>query len=169
MPAPIHITVSLSSIRNQSGVMTVTRSGQILGRFQVLGRGSQGGGDTQLQVSGNTPTGSYRATRTVSTEAWNQSSYGPSGAIRLDPIGGNAVTSGRSGILIHGGSPGGSGYWRGAGELRATHGCLRLSNADVAQLARTLSEGHADPAHNQSAPYIVQVTVKDYEMSFARP
>lgn len=171
----IHIQLMLSSNRNQSGVLIVkdAGNGRVLGYFEALARGSQGPGDTQMQVNGNTPTGSYRVTALAATSSWNQDSYGPNGALRLSPVSGNAQAAeqlaGREGLLIHGGSLGATGYWRGANELRATHGCVRLRNEDMHRLTQVLYDAANDPVAPQSRAVEVTLTVADYEMSFMRP
>ena len=170
----IHLQLMLSSDRNQSGVLIVQdASGRALGHFEALARGSQGPGDTQMQVNGNTPTGAYRVTALADTSSWNQNSYGPNGALRLSPASGNAQAAeqlaGRTGLLSHGGSPGDAGYWRGADELRATHGCVRLRNEDMHRLTQVLYDAVNDPFVQQSRAIEVTLTVADYEMSFMRP
>ena len=171
----IHMQLMLSSDRNQSGVLIVqdASNGRVLGYFEALARGSQGSGDTQMQVNGNTPTGSYRVTALADTSSWNQNSYGPNGALRLSPVSGNAQAAeqlaGRQGLLIHGGSIGAAGYWRGANELRATHGCVRLRNEDMQRLTQVLYDAASDPLAQQSRAVEVTLTVADYEMSFMRP
>jgi hypothetical protein len=173
--AGIDLKLMLSSARNQSGILIVQEreTGHVLAQFEALGRGSQGGADTQMQVNGNTPTGTYRVERIEDTASWNQSSYGPHGALRLAPASGNALAAeqcaGRAGLLIHGGTPGGATYWRGANELRATHGCVRLSNDNMRRLVDILQQAGADPHANQSRAVEVTLTVTDHEMSFARP
>lgn len=104
----VHLKVMLSKDRNQSGLLQLVKDGRLLTQYEALGRGSRGAGDTQMMKNGNTPTGECLATQVVSTKAWAQRSYGPNGAIRLQPLAGKAVKaakeSGRSGLLIHGGS-----------------------------------------------------------------
>jgi len=171
----IELKLTLSSNRNQSGILTIIdqSTNQVLGQFEALGRGSQGGGDTQMQVNGNTPTGTYNVTRLVDTNAWNQNSYGPNGALRLSPTSGNSLAAeqqiGRQGLLVHGGSPGGNNYWRGADELRATHGCVRLSNENMENLVGILFEATLDERNQQSSNIDINLTVTDHNMSFARP
>lgn len=169
----IHIKVQLSEARSQSGIMTILGRNGVLAQFEVLGRGSVGGGDTQMSVKGNTPTGRYEVSEIADTTNWNQNSYGPNGALRLKPISGNALAAeqqaGRTGLLIHGGALGGTNYWRGAGELRATFGCLRLSNRDVDRLRNLIwAEGQND-RQMVCEPVDVDVTVTDHPMSFRRP
>lgn len=172
-PMPnVHLRVLLSAKREQSGILVVQdRSGKTVAQFEALGRGNQGGGDTQMLIDGNTPTGTYRASSVSSTESWNQISYGPNGAITLEPLSGNAIAAeqnaGRKGLLIHGGSSGNSTYWRGAGELRATHGCIRLRNQDMKKLTNLLFE--ASFSEKDCQPVDVLVTVTDHLMSFMRP
>src|SRR5262245_24020293 len=106
----IRLQLMLSSDRNQSGLLIAqdAGNGRVLGYFEALARGSQGAGDTQMEVNGNTPTGTYRVTAMADTATWNQNSYGPNGALRLAPVSGNARAAeqlaGRTGLLIHGGS-----------------------------------------------------------------
>lgn len=171
----IHLQLMLSSNRDQSGLLVAqdASNGRVLGYFEALARGSQGPGDTQLQVNGNTPTGAYQVTAIADTTSWNQNSYGPNGALRLSPTSGNARAAeqlaGREGLLIHGGSVGNDGYWRGANELRATHGCVRLRNEDMQRLNQVLYDAGNDPLAQQSRAIEVTLTVADYEMSFVRP
>jgi len=143
------IVVRLPRNRDVSGRLFVyDRKGLELVSFEVLGRGSKGPGDTSLKKDGNTPTGSYDASTIVDTGSWNEKSYGRFGAIRLKPLGGNALVAaevfGRDGLLIHGGELGAAGYWRGEGSLRATHGCLRLRNNDIRRLIGTIRGLHID-------------------------
>jgi hypothetical protein len=122
-----------------------------------------------MQVNGNTPTGGYEATSAVDTGAWNQTSYGSAGAIRLSPVSGNAASANRSGLLIHSGAEGGPGYWRGENELRATHGCVRLRKTDMERLVTILFRAGENPAAMRSEPVRVNVSVTDHAMSFNRP
>lgn len=171
--ANLHIKVQLSEDRNHSGIMTVMGPFGVLAQYQVLGRGSQGAGDTQMKVKGNTPTGEYDASKIVSTDSWSQNSYGPHGAIRLQPISGNALAaereSSRKGLLIHGGSLGNVDYWRGKNELRATHGCLRLSNDDVKRLLDLIWVEGQNEDKLMCEAVKIKVTVTDHAMSFRRP
>jgi hypothetical protein len=136
------IKVEFSTDRDQVGTLSLLKQAtRIAGPFRAYGRS-----DTQratahqnptrnpTQPYGDTPTGIYavpRAVRTGSGTSYNDHSYGPNGALVLRPVGGQAATAaanGRVGLLIHGGDAGAN------GKLRATHGCIRLSNSDVAAL-----------------------------------
>jgi hypothetical protein len=171
----IKLSLMLSTKRDFSGLLIVRneKTGAVMGSFEALGRGSNGGGDTQLQENGNTPTGQYKVVRIEPTASWNQSSYGPNGALRLEPFSGNAKVAeeviGRKGLLVHGGAPGSDGYWRGIGQLRATHGCVRLSNDSMKQLTDLLFEATLDPASNMSKEIEVTLTVAEVAASFMRP
>lgn len=171
----IHLQLMLSRDRNQSGLLIAQDrvTGRVLGSFEALGRGSAGAGDTQMQVNGNTPSGTYVITSVQHTASWNQNSYGPHGALRLSPVSGNARAAeqiaGRQGLLIHGGSVGDTTYWRGENELRATHGCVRLRNQDMRRLVDILGEATHDSRAQQSRTIQVSLTITDYEMSFRRP
>ena len=76
---------------------------------------------------------------------------------------------GRSGLLIHGGSRGAPGYWRGQGQLRATQGCVRLSDADMQRLTTLLGEAQEDLARAQSTAIEVTLTVAEFPASIAAP
>ena len=166
MPS-IDLELILSSDRDISGTLIVKErdSGKVLEQFEALGRGSQGPEDTQLWVNGNTPTGNYRVTQIQDTSTWSQHSYGPHGALRIEPIDGNALIAaqiiGRKGLLIHGGSLGGANYWRGANELRATHGCVRLANSDMMTLVQLLFVATIFPEGKQCVPIEVRLTVSE--------
>lgn len=164
MPDEYHLRVVVPKNRNLDGWLYVERDGAVLDRMKVLARGSQGTGDTQFQNNGNTPTGGYNGSSFERTDNFPQDSYGPWGALRLAPISGNALMAerlfGRTGLLIHGGAPGGSNYWRGAGALRATYGCLRVSNADMLRLRQLLFNDDKKGMTRSQLPKVV-VTVSD--------
>lgn len=164
----MHLQVKLPSNRDRSGVLNVQMDGKTIRTYEVLGRGSQGPGDTVFQTNGNTPTGTYDGVGFENKS--NQNSYGPV-ALRLKAQSGDALTAhdefGRDGLMIHGGSLGGSGYWRGADELRATHGCLRLDSEDMLNL-QTLVVSAATNSNNMTCE-LTKITVSvekeeyDYE------
>jgi len=138
----LSLKVELSSDRDQIGSLVLFKHGvRVAGPFRAYGRS-----DNQRAAShGNptrdptlpycdTPTGQYevpRAVRTGSGTSYSSHSYGSNGALVLRPNGGQAAVAaanGRIGLLIYGGDLGAS------GKLRATHGCVRLSNSDMAAL-----------------------------------
>lgn len=162
-----HITLNvlLRRDRNIGGHLRLIHNGDPVAEYQVLGRGSRGGGDTSMLQNGNTPTGDYSGNTVVETSQWPQDSYGPWGAVRLKPLDGNALEAsrlGRSGLLIHGGSRGGKGYWRGEGELRATHGCIRISNADMKNLLETLNFISIKNNNSSCSQLDIKVSVKEW-------
>lgn len=160
----IHLNVLLPRNRNSTGWLRVERDGVPLCEFRVLGRGSRGPGDTSLLIQGNTPTGEYRGSF---EETMNRSvkSYGPWGAVRLKPVSGEAVLAedifGRRGLLIHGGSLGGPGYWRGKASLRATYGCLRLSNGDMQSLRRIIEAEQYDEKRKICREPDIEISVNE--------
>ena len=171
----VTLELNLSSIRDHSGQLVARdrATGKVLKVFEALGRGSQGPGNTQFIVNGNTPTGVYSVSRIEDTTAWNSASYGPNGALRLVPLSGNAAAaatvSGRKGLLIHGGSVGQPGYWRGGQQLRATHGCVRLHDESMKQLIDLLFTATMDAARPQCGDIDVTLTVTDHDQCFTRP
>ena len=163
----VHLRVKLPFNRDRSGVLSVEMNGKTIRTYEVLGRGSQGPGDTVFETNGNTPTGTYDG---VGFEIKsNQNSYGPV-ALRLRAKSGDALIAhdeyGRDGLLIHGGSLGGPGYWRGAGALRATHGCLRLDNDDMLDLQTLVTSAATDPAKQTCDLTRVTVSVETEEYDY---
>lgn len=162
----VQITVKLPQNRDKSGTLTVESKGGQPRTYEVLGRGSRGPGDTSFQTNGNTPTGDYSGVQFERKD--NARSYGPV-ALRLQAKSGDALIAhdgfGRDGLLIHGGDLGGAGYWRGEGELRATHGCLRLRNEDMINL-QTYVESAATNAETMTCDLTkitVTVEVEEYD------
>jgi L,D-transpeptidase catalytic domain len=163
----VQLEVKLPFNRNRSGTVAVKIDGRTARTYEVLGRGSQGSGDTVFMTDGNTPTGTYQG---VSLENKpNQQSYGPV-ALRLKAISGDALIAhdsfGRDGLLIHGGSPGGPNYWRGSGQLRATHGCLRLSNDDVLDLQTRITAAAQNPDAGTCELSKITVSVQTEEYDY---
>ncbi len=156
----IHLRVIFPKNRNLLGWLQVGVDGVMVAEFRALGRGSRGAGDTSLQTKGNTPTGEYSGQEVVETSQWNQSSYGPWGAVRLDPTAGSALLAemlGRTGLLIHGGSLANRGPWKDS--LKPTYGCIRVSNDDMKSLREIIEEAQDD---GQSCRQIViEVTVTE--------
>lgn len=166
------MTFLVPTNRNLSGLLIIqdVSTGRVLGRFEALGRGSRGGGDTQFLEKGNTPTGEYSVLKVENTTGWSHSSYGVNGALRLKPKSGNALDAekkaGRKGLLIHGGSLGG---FRGLDELKPTHGCIRMRNEDIATLINLLFEATLNESKMQSEIISVSLAVMECNMSFERP
>jgi hypothetical protein len=140
------IVVDLPTDRTHPGTLTIQDDdGNIIaGPFDALGKSDNQaaighGNPTRdpTQPYGDTPTGGYNSTGYVATgdgTAFPSHSYGPNGAIVLDPTDGQAQSAednGRTGLLIHGGDPGSN------GALRPTYGCIRLSNGDMAEVMKT--------------------------------
>jgi hypothetical protein len=163
------LNVILPKNRNHTGWVRVEIDGTPKKEFHVLGRGSmtvhgkpvsKHPSLSQFVSSGNTPVGSYTSPEIVSTTNWDQSSYGPWGAIRLKAVGGDALLAqdvfGRKGLLIHGGAPGRfDGY-------KSTLGCLRLSNPDMRQLVQLISDAGDNPETRQCEGISVNVNVREY-------
>jgi hypothetical protein len=137
------IEVALPSDRTRPGTLVLKNSAGtvVAGPFTAGGIADHSaavahGNPNRSTVAsyGNTPTGTYAIEKTVPTGAGTSRSahsFGPHGAIVLVPTGGDAALAaeiGRTGLMIHGGD------LSAAGGLRPTHGCIRLSNADMQQL-----------------------------------
>ena len=143
------IVVQLPADRRQKGTLSLVADDGttvIAGPFQAYGKAdgqtaAANGNPTRntLLPFGDTPLGNYSVPgMEITGDGTGRSthSYGPNGAIRLDPVGGDAATAaiaGRQYLLIHGGDPSTS------GALRPTNGCLRLFNADMLSLINSIA------------------------------
>ena len=81
--------------------------------------------------NGNTPTGTYSGE--ICGASSNTYSYGPYRRISMVGKSGLAKTTGRTGIMIHGGDPAKDTSLPGY-PLRCTHGCIRVTNSDQKSL-----------------------------------
>jgi len=167
MPRDVHLRVILPNnelpgdTRAQPGWLRVEVDGIPEREFHVLGRGSSTptnpGAKSVFRTDGNTPTGDYSGT-VESTAKRNKRSYGPSGAVRLKALAGDALLAkflGRDGLLIHGGDMGGR-----FGGYRATHGCLRLSNSDMQDLIQLISGAGENAQAQMCEPVAVRISVR---------
>ncbi|WP_367614555.1 L,D-transpeptidase [Teichococcus coralli] len=147
-PVDLVIRVELSEDRDQTGTLILQDgSGRRLGGpYPAFGRSDNATAKAHknparnpIQPYGDTPTGTYEIPRVVATgdeTNYRSRSYGPNGALVLRPTAGQALTAagnGRIGLMIHGGAPG------SGGRLRATHGCVRLSDQDMARLTAAIA------------------------------
>lgn len=165
------LNVLLPKNRDHPGWLRVEVEGSPQTEFRVLGRGSATvkkngvskptGNHTRnpFRYAGNTPIGDYTSPEIVSTDGWEQGSYGPWGAVRLKAIGGDALVAerlGRTGLLIHGGT---TGRFDG---FRSTMGCLRLQNGDMRRLIQIIGEAGTDPRALQCTGVTVRVMVREF-------
>lgn len=132
--------------RNKQGTLELYDSTEtlILGPIPALGRGSNlpenGGDHTQWKLQkADTPTGEYQTT--IIDASSDVSTYGPYQRVMLFPaIMGNAKIAednGRKDIMIHGGDPetDSKKEWY---PLKATYGCIRVSNEDQKKLIEAI-------------------------------
>jgi L,D-transpeptidase catalytic domain len=151
------IKITLPFNRESAGQLTVeTSTGfKLFGPIPVLGladrKSARDNGNPSrnpLLKFGNTPTGQYRSeiyssyarrpngmTYADTKTGTGLLTYGTQGIIVLTPTGGQALEASkeRSGLLIHAGD-------LRDGRMRPTHGCIRVSPADMAQLTGLLLE-----------------------------
>lgn len=142
------IRISFSSNRAQFGTLTLyNASGTSQMSISCLGKSAYG--YNMYTTNGDTPTGTY--TGYLYGPVPPESSYGPYQVVAMDGVSGVIVSSGRSGIWIHGGdaaSTGASTY-----PLRPTYGCVRISNSNQSILQTTItnltsSTGYHDDTGN---------------------
>jgi hypothetical protein len=92
-------------------------------------------GASSLLKYGDSPTGTYLITAVVPSGAGTK--YGDAGVIKLNPSSGDALLAkqnGRTGLLVHGGDPGGIHL------LRRTNGCIRMMNSELADLIDQINQ-----------------------------
>ena len=125
----LSIEAVLNHDRNIPGHLIVRDDfGAIIFVAPTLGKGKHG--DTQT-TNGDTPTGTFKINDTVvSSTSKEKHSYGPL-RIRLEARSGDALASGRDGIDLHGGD---SSPLAGRQGLKATLGCLRVSNENIGKI-----------------------------------
>ena len=141
---PWSIIVTLPQNRNYKGSLSLYHANGALQRTcECLGL-AEGNGSMSVE-NGNTPTGTYRGE--LYPESSNTYSYGPYRRINMVGLSGIAKTSGRTGIMIHGGDPATNTSLPGY-PLRCTHGCIRVTNSNqkaLVDLVDTLiSDFYAD-------------------------
>lgn len=138
-----HIIVNLPAYGNRDNKGTLKMyngSGALVfGPVEALGRGdrTEQGDKNNANwrlTDADTPTGVYSAS--IAAKELPESSYGPHQRVRMTPVSGDIVTTTRSGFLIHGGDAATSGTWA---PLRPTHGCIRISNNNVASLLAVIA------------------------------
>lgn len=165
-----NIAVQLPADRTQTGTLSLVaddRTTVLAGPFQTYGKAdgqtaAANGNSTRntLLPFGDTPLGTYAVPgMEVTGDGTGRSthSYGPNGAIRLNPTDGDAATAaiaGRQYLLIHGGD------LNAAGALRPTNGCLRLSNADMKSLINSIAvEAQISGPPNSCSVSVLTVSV----------
>ncbi len=140
----ITIAVDLPSDRTRAGLLALRdSSGKVIaGPWRALGKADGKTAKTKNNPArsrvlpyGDTPTGGYKVTGAFKVgdgTSYAKKSYGIHGALRLDPVDGEAKQAmeigQRTGLLIHSGDLGTQ------KRLRPTNGCLRLSNDDMKAL-----------------------------------
>lgn len=142
------ISVELPNDRSRLGTLSLLADdGTIVaGPFPAYGKADRGtatghgnANGSSLLPYGDTPAGNYNVSGLEATgdgTTRSQHSYGPNGAIRLNPVSGDALTAstlGRQYLLIHGGDP------NPAGGLRPTNGCIRLADVDMLALLNAIA------------------------------
>lgn len=121
---PWSIIVTLPKDRNYKGSLSLYHAnGALQKTCECLGLSESNGPMTV--TNGNTPTGTYRGE--LYSKHSNTSSYGPYRRINMVGVSGIAKTSGRTGIMIHGGDPTTNTSLPGY-PLRCTYGCIRVTN-----------------------------------------
>lgn len=123
------IRIELPENRYEEGILTLyDGNGVTLLEAPCLGRSASNA--SMNVVYGNTPTGEY--TGSLWGPESNTDSYGPHKVVAMTGVSGTIISSGRSGIWIHGGqnpSPTATDY-----TLTPTYGCVRVTNGHQKQI-----------------------------------
>lgn len=141
------IIIELPEDRTKPGSLRLVDDNGLIvsGPFEAYGKADSGaatrhGNPTRIHIHpyGDTPLGVYQSVpvRTGHNTSLNFNSFGINGGLVLIPKSGDALfarNNGRTGLMIHGGVPGPN------GKLRATNGCIRLSDADMKVLMQGVS------------------------------
>lgn len=144
------IQIDLPHDRTHLGELRLMADDNCVARFPCYGKADNAaaaavGNPKRLTTlrNGDTPLGAYRVTglHDMGDSPKQIRSYGALPAIGIEGIGGDALIAkqaGRTGLMIHGGTLSSAG-------LRPTHGCVRLSEASMAELHRLFAE-HGNPS-----------------------
>lgn len=120
------INVALPINRNYKGTLKLYKAdGSLAASMECLGRSVSNA--SMYEYQGNTPTGTY--TGYLYGPVSPSSSYGPYKVVNMTGVSGAIITSGRTGIWIHGGDPSTdtTATWY---PLRPTYGCVRIANTN---------------------------------------
>jgi hypothetical protein len=151
----VTVVVKLNPDRTKGGTLTIiNEAGKVLlGPLPVLGKAAMNTAAANknpearvIHPFGDTPEGTYVMRSIRSTSDLNQKSYGPNGAIVLEPVGGTALIAkenGRTGVWIHGGATGKDDL------LRRTNGCLRVFNADMTRIIDAIAKNSVNASANR--------------------
>ena len=143
------IQIKLPANRLEEGILILyDGNGNTLLMAQCLGQSESKA--SMYVENGNTPTGEY--TGVLWGPESDTGAYGPHKVVALTGVSGAIITSGRSGIWIHGGrypSPTATNY-----ELTPTNGCVRVTNGHQQQIqdliTALINQGYHHPTGNVS-------------------
>lgn len=135
----VEIWIEIAGDRSRPGTLSVYRGlVRIAGPFRCLAKSDNlaaaaAGNPTRdpLRKMGDTPLG--RFSLSLIAPGTPERSYGPGKRYLLDPTGGAALLAkrnGRRGMEIHGGP------LNIGGQLRPTHGCIRVDDATITELLK---------------------------------
>lgn len=129
------IRIELPENRYEEGILTLyDGNGVTLLEAPCLGRSAS---NASMNVEyGNTPTGEY--TGFLSGPQSDTGAYGPHKVVEMTGVSGTIISSGRTGIWIHGGrnsSPTATNY-----TLTPTYGCVRVTNGHQKQIQDLITE-----------------------------
>lgn len=152
----IELRVKLPNDRRNTGTIELidTTTGLVLhGPRPILGRADrktaaakQNPNGVATLPYGDTPTGTYRVPIIHATgpgTPYDAMVYGNTGAIRLEPTGGDAAvaaTNGRTGLLIHAGRQPPVPNPPLESHLKPTNGCLRMIESDFRALIDAIGQ-----------------------------
>lgn len=123
------ISVFFSSDRSQFGTLILYNAGGA-SQMSINCLGKSAYGYDMYTTNGDTPTGTY--TGYLYGPVSPESSYGPYKVVAMEGVSGAIVSSGRSGIWIHGGNAASTSS--PTYPLNVTYGCVRITNSNQEKL-----------------------------------
>ena len=104
-----------------------------------------------LENLGDTPTGTYQILewRNTGNSRYTVESYGINPLLALKYVSGEAFNAGRQNMHLHGGRP-------KSGSLAATNGCIRMCDADIAELKELTDWIEANDSYESKGLLIVE-------------
>ena len=133
----------------RTGLTAYSRTGQAF--YSTVVRVTASSRNRLLENLGDTPTGTYQILewRNTGNSRYTVESYGINPLLALKYVSGEAFNAGRQNMHLHGGRP-------KSGSLAATNGCIRMCDADIAELKELTDWIEANDSYESKGLLIVE-------------